>query len=160
MKEFKRTKWGGNNGFGNICLGHRNLVISTNKIDFGKDPLILEIGWEVLYVGYGVSVRDCEWIECTVVTTRTPITRFLRDHVESWWLITGRTTNKVNCKTWIQKSCIMKLLMHGLCFRLYCICSPSLPAGPFPESRYFPTKSKCFFDLPKAIIKLLMIQLN
>lgn len=63
-----------------------------------EDYFIPEIGWEILHISYGVTVEDCDRIMDTVVSTMTPTTRFLKDHMVIGWPTTGRTSNKAKIK--------------------------------------------------------------
>ena len=67
--------------FGDILSGHRDLVIASNKVDFGEHLHTGKVSREILDVGYWVPVRHCSIVEAPVIPTRTPTSRSFRYHV-------------------------------------------------------------------------------
>ena len=58
-------------------------MIGPDEVNFGEDGTAGQCCGEILYVRYEVTVRDGTTIQCSVVSTRMPVSRcLLGDHVE------------------------------------------------------------------------------
>jgi len=58
VEEFVQAEWGGERCFRDVCLVDWNLVISTDKIDRGKDCAPCQVPRKVLEWPYGIPVRN------------------------------------------------------------------------------------------------------
>ena len=62
---------------------HWDLVVGSYKVQFCEDSGALQGGGEIVDVGNRVAVRHSTSVECTVVSTGTPVTRsLLRHHMQ------------------------------------------------------------------------------
>ena len=58
-------------------------MVSSDQVYLRENSVASESGGEVLNMGNGVSVRDGVAVQCTIVTTRAPISGcLLWNHVE------------------------------------------------------------------------------
>lgn len=80
--EFEQAEWGDDGSLGDVICVEGNLVIGSDEIDLREDCAASKLRREVLQVRDGVAIRHSCGIQGTVVTTRTPVTGGLRDHVE------------------------------------------------------------------------------
>jgi hypothetical protein len=48
-------------------------VIRLDKVEFGKDGASMEISSKVVDMGQRIPVRNCDSIECPVISTWTPV---------------------------------------------------------------------------------------
>ena len=65
-------------------------MIGSDEVNFGEDGTAGQCCGEILYVRHGVTVRYGTTIQCSVVSTRTPVSRcLLGDHVERQCPVAG-----------------------------------------------------------------------
>ena len=90
LGEFKQSKWGGNSGFADVTVSHRDLMVSADKVDFREDGFTMEGGGEILNMGNRVLVRYGYMIEDRIIITWAPVAMLrLADHVK--WRSPGTT---------------------------------------------------------------------
>ena len=56
-----------------VIFSHRDLVISSNKVNLGEDGFTMEAGGEILNMWNGVFVRYGDSIKTTIVPACTPV---------------------------------------------------------------------------------------
>ena len=79
--ELKKAERCSYSGLGNVIVVDRDLVISSDKVDFGKDGVASKVRGKVLNMRQRIAVRGGGVVETSVVSTRAPLTIWLHDHV-------------------------------------------------------------------------------
>jgi len=81
FEEFVEAKGSDYGSFGNVFRMEGNLVVPFNKVQFGENGGIVEIGGEIVEIRRWVPVRYSSHVEKAVVSTWTPGTIRFGYHV-------------------------------------------------------------------------------
>ena len=82
LQKFEKSKRGCYGRLGNIGWLHRDLMVGSHQVDFGKDGGSLKGGCKVLNVWDWVSIGLGDVVQRSIVTAQTSISRLLNHHVE------------------------------------------------------------------------------
>ena len=63
----------------NVLFGHRNLVIRTDKVEFGEDGCSIEISSKIVEIMNGIPVKDRDSVWVAIVARWSEITIWFRN---------------------------------------------------------------------------------